>query len=114
MAISHGQRLGGNVIGHTNATDCIMAREAGMCLATFAGVATLGAGLSDHDRNAHGWHEPRLQQTARLRQIVGEMTRSLRGNGSDAHVDCRCATAGANREEELDDDLTPSSTRSRR
>lgn len=29
-------QLGGDVIGHTNGTDCIMAREAGMCFATFA------------------------------------------------------------------------------
>ncbi|MER6274482.1 MTAP family purine nucleoside phosphorylase [Streptomyces sp900105755] len=86
-------QLGGDVIGHTNGTDCIMAREAGMCFATFAGVITLGAGLSDHDMNAHDWHEPRRQHAARFRKIVGEMTRSLRDSGSDVHVDCRCATA---------------------
>ncbi|WP_328499701.1 MTAP family purine nucleoside phosphorylase [Streptomyces sp. NBC_00457] len=86
-------QLGGDVIGHTNGTDCIMAREAGMCFATFAGVITLGAGLSDHDMSAHDWHEPRRQHAARFRQIVAEMTRSLRDSGSDAHVHCRCATA---------------------
>ncbi|ONI75251.1 hypothetical protein ALI144C_41710 [Actinosynnema sp. ALI-1.44] len=79
--------LGGDVIGHTGTTDAILAREAGMCFATVAGVITLGAGLSDHRMNANHWHGSRREHAARFRRIVAELTGKL-GTGPSA---CGCA-----------------------
>ncbi len=86
-------QLGGDVIGHTGTTDCVMAREAGLCFATVAGVITLGAGLSDHQMNAELWHESRRTHAARFRQIVAEMTRLLGDDHDNLRSTCRCAAA---------------------
>jgi 5'-methylthioadenosine phosphorylase len=86
-------QLGGDVVGFTNVTDCVMAREAGLCFATFAGVVNLGAGLSDQDMRSEHWHDARKIHAARFTDIVTEMTRSFRSAGSDAQLPCHCATA---------------------
>ncbi len=83
--------LGGDVIGHTGTTECVLAREAGLCYATIAGVISLGAGLSDHDMNAGLWHGSRRQHAARFRQIITEMT--LSPETGDGTTGCRCAVA---------------------
>jgi 5'-methylthioadenosine phosphorylase len=87
-------QLGGDIIGHTGVTDCVMAREAGMCFATVAGVITLGAGLSDHDMNAELWHESRRRHAARFREIMAELTRqTTSGEIGGTRRACHCATA---------------------
>ena len=86
-------QLGGDVIGHTGTTDCVMAREAGLCFATLAGVITLGAGLSDHQMNAELWHESRRRHAGRFRKIVGEMTRMIGDDAGTTWSPCRCAVS---------------------
>ncbi len=86
-------QLGGDVIGHTGTTDCVMAREAGICFATVAGVITLGAGLSDHEMNAENWHESRRKHAATFRRIVDQMTRSIGDGLEEGAASCRCALA---------------------
>jgi 5'-methylthioadenosine phosphorylase len=82
---------GADVIGHTTVTDCVMAREAGLCFTTVAGVITLGAGLSDHAMDAGQWHEARRRHARRFRSLVGEVARALAENAEPD--DCRCSVA---------------------
>ncbi len=84
--------LGGDVIGHTTVTDCVMAREAGLCFATVAGVITVGAGLSDHRMSAPLWHGFRRGHAARFRDIVGELTLEI-SKGTGVVTPCTCATS---------------------
>ncbi len=86
-------QLGGDVVGFTNVTDCVMAREAGLCFATFAGVVNLGAGLSDHEMKSERWRDARKIHATRFIQIVAEMARSFGEAGSGTQASCRCATA---------------------
>jgi 5'-methylthioadenosine phosphorylase len=86
-------QLGGDVVGFTNVTDCVMAREAGLCFATVAGVVNLGAGLSDHDMRSEYWHDARKTHAARFTQIVTEMTRTCGSADVEPHMRCHCATA---------------------
>jgi purine nucleoside phosphorylase len=83
--------LGGDVIGYTGTTECVPAREAGLCYATIAGVIRLGADLSDRDMNAGLWHGSRRQHVARFRQISTQLTLSMKP-GNDT-TECRCAVA---------------------
>lgn len=85
--------MGGDIIGHTGTTDAVMAREAGLCFATIAGVITLGAGLTDHEMTAEHWHDSRRGHAARFRQIVAEMTRTLDPDEDGNQSHCRCAVA---------------------
>jgi 5'-methylthioadenosine phosphorylase len=82
---------GADLLGHTTVTDCVMAREAGICFVTVAGVITPGAGLSDHAMDASLWHESRRRHARRFRQIVGEVARTL-AEGVEESA-CGCATA---------------------
>ncbi len=84
--------IGGDVIGHTTVTDCVMAREAGLCFATVAGVITVGAGLSDHRMSAPLWHGFRQGHSERFRKIVDEITKEITG-GFGVATPCTCATA---------------------
>jgi 5'-methylthioadenosine phosphorylase len=86
-------QLGGDVIGFTNATECIMAREAGMCFAAFAGVVNLGAGLSDGEMKAEHWRDARKVHGLHFTEIVAELVRTFMLEDSDTHATCRCATA---------------------
>ena len=86
-------QLGGDVVGFTNVTDCVMAREAGLCFATFAGVVNLGAGLSDQDMRSEHWRDARKIHAARFTEIVTEMTRTCGPADLDTEVRCSCATA---------------------
>jgi 5'-methylthioadenosine phosphorylase len=86
-------QLGGDVVGFTNVTDCVMAREAGLCFATFAGVVNLGAGLSNHEMKSEHWRDARKAHATRFKEIVAEMARSLVLDGPDAQASCHCATA---------------------
>src|SRR5262249_36456594 len=79
-------QLGADVVGFTNVTDCVMAREAGLCFATFAGVVNLGAGLSDQDMRSEHWRETRKIHAARFAEIVAELARSC----VPASFDTRC------------------------
>jgi 5'-methylthioadenosine phosphorylase len=86
-------QLGGDVVGFTNVTDCVMAREAGLCFATFAGVVNLGAGLSDHEMKSEYWRETRKTHAAHFIEIVAEMARSFEQTDPDTQPNCHCATA---------------------
>lgn len=86
-------QLGGDVVGFTNVTDCVLAREAGLCFATFAGVVNLGAGLSDGDMRAKHWRAARRIHAARFTEIVTELARSLGSAGRETQLPCHCATA---------------------
>jgi 5'-methylthioadenosine phosphorylase len=86
-------QLGGDVVGFTNVTDCVMAREAGLCFATFAGVVNLGAGLSTHDMRSEHWRDARKIHAARFTDIVAQLARSFGAAGTDTRARCRCATA---------------------
>ncbi|MBP2330644.1 5'-methylthioadenosine phosphorylase [Kibdelosporangium banguiense] len=82
--------LGADIIGHTGTTDAVMAREAGLCFASVAGVITLGAGLIDQEMLVDNWHDSRRGHAARFRQIVTELTRTLEPD-DDTRTGCRCA-----------------------
>jgi len=84
--------LGGDLIGHTTVTEAIMAREAGLCFATVAGVITVGAGLSDHRMSAPLWHGWRKGHAANFRAIVDEMTKELAAK-QWVTTPCTCATS---------------------
>lgn len=86
-------RLGGDVVGFTNVTECVLAREAGLCFATFAGVVNLGAGLSHDGMKTETWRDARKAHAARFTEIVTEMARSSTLDGSGTQPRCRCATA---------------------
>jgi len=84
--------LGGDLIGHTTVSDCVMSREAGICFATVAGVITLGAGLGDHKMDAHEWHGVRRDCARRIRTVLEQMLVDL--DDSLVREDtCRCAFA---------------------
>jgi 5'-methylthioadenosine phosphorylase len=86
-------QLGGDVVGFTNVTDCVMAREAGLCFATFAGVVNLGAGLSDHEMRSEDWRDARRAHAARFAQIVARVAQLPALDGPDGRASCRCAGA---------------------
>jgi 5'-methylthioadenosine phosphorylase len=86
-------QLGGDVVGFTNVTDCVMAREAGLCFATFAGVVNLGAGLSDHEMKSEDWRDARKMHADRFAQIVAHMAQLPTVDGPDGWASCRCAEA---------------------
>jgi 5'-methylthioadenosine phosphorylase len=86
-------QLGGDVVGFTNVTDCVMAREAGLCFATFAGVVNLGAGLSDQDLRSAYWRDARKIHAARFTEIVAEMARSFGPADAGRQIRCHCAAA---------------------
>jgi len=85
-------QMGGDLIGHTTTTECIMAREAELCFATVAGVITVGAGLSDHRMSAPLWHGWRRGHAQRFRDIVGEMTKEL-AEAKWVTTPCICGSA---------------------
>jgi 5'-methylthioadenosine phosphorylase len=86
-------QLGGDVVGFTNVTDCVMAREAGLCFATFAGVVNLGAGLSAEPMKSAHWRDARKVHAARFLDIVAELARSFESAEDDSRQRCRCATS---------------------
>jgi 5'-methylthioadenosine phosphorylase len=86
-------QLGGDVVGFTNVTDCVMAREARLCFATFAGVVNLGAGLSNQDMRSEYWHDTRKTHAARFTEIVTELARTFQPTDLDPQTRCQCATA---------------------
>ena len=85
-------QLGGDVVGFTNVTDCVMAREAGLCLATVAGVVNLGAGLSDQAMRSEHWRDQRKTHATRFTEIVAELARSSGPAGLDTRCHCAAAT----------------------
>lgn len=86
-------QLGGDVVGFTSVTECVMAREAGMCFATFAGVVNLAAGLFDGDMKTEDWRGVRKLQAVRFTEIVTELVRSSALDSAGARSGCGCATA---------------------
>lgn len=83
-------RLGGDVVGFTNVTECVMAREAGLCYATYTGVVNnLAAGLSDQELRTESWHDARATHAVRFAEIIAELVTTLVG----APRTCRCATS---------------------
>jgi 5'-methylthioadenosine phosphorylase len=81
--------LGGDVVGFTNVTECVMAREAGLCYATYAGVVNLGAGLSDQELRTESWRHARAVHATRFGAITAELAKTLAGSDRT----CRCATS---------------------
>ncbi len=86
-------RLGGDVVGFTNVTECVMAREAGLCFATYAGVVNLGAGLSDQSLRTEWWHDAREAHATRFGAIIAELAKVLARTPPDTPKACRCATS---------------------
>lgn len=85
--------LGGDVVGHTTVSDCVMAREAEICCATVAGVITMGAGVGeDHTMNAHDWHDARRDCARRIRTMLERLLADL-DDTSERERGCRCAVA---------------------
>lgn len=85
-------QLGADLIGHTTVTDAVMAREAGLCFVTVAGVITMGAGLGEHAMNAHEWHESRRSCAQRFRLIVDQLAHAASIGEVDSNG-CGCRSA---------------------
>lgn len=64
------RQLGGDVIGMTIVPEVIMAREAGLCYATLAGVVNPGAGLSSTLLDAAGFRPHRSAHAAAIERIL--------------------------------------------
>lgn len=80
--------LGGDVIGHTAVTDCIMARETGLCIATIAGVVNLGAGLSKEVLSANAFLDARDRNLEKIGRLVSSFITRYGSNHS--HKSCSC------------------------
>ena len=86
-------QLGGDVVGFTNVTDCVMAREAGLCFATFAGVVNLGAGISDQAMKSEYWRHVRKIHATHFTEIIAQIVQLPTLDGPDERASCRCAGA---------------------
>lgn len=86
-------QLGGDVVGATSVTECVMAREAGLCFATFAGVVNLGAGISDHEMKSEYWRDARRIHADHFIEIVTQIVQLPTLDGPDGRATCRCAEA---------------------
>lgn len=82
------RRLGGDLVGHTNYPECVLARELAMCYATVGVVSNLAAGVKDDEvtatevtENMAGWSK---QISALFEEIVLRL---------DEHYDCSCRHA---------------------
>lgn len=84
--------LGGDVVGQTVATECVMAREAGLCYAALAGVVNAGAGLTGEALSAEDFLELRTRNLEAMEQLFHDVLSGL-SLGSFGPRDCTCATA---------------------
>lgn len=84
--------LGGDVIGMTGIPECVMAREAGICYASIAGILNMGAGMSDRLLNAYDWRDLRQTHAEKFRSIMEAVAADLQENPS-TDGSCACAQA---------------------
>ncbi|MEV6013605.1 MTAP family purine nucleoside phosphorylase, partial [Streptomyces sp. NPDC051976] len=82
--------LGGDVIGMTVLPECVMAREAGLCYATVAGVVNLGAGLAPGPLHAPDFLNTRQAHMERMKDILRHLSCLL--SAPDAAQSCACPT----------------------
>ena len=80
--------LGGDIVGHTAVTDCIMAREVGLCIATIAGVVNLGAGISKELLSANVFLDARDRNLEKIRLLISSFVG--RHDSSHFHKNCSC------------------------
>jgi 5'-methylthioadenosine phosphorylase len=64
------RQFGGDVVGMTGSTECIMARQAGMCYASVAGVVNLGAGLSQTRLSAKNFKAQRKKLVPLMIEVI--------------------------------------------
>jgi 5'-methylthioadenosine phosphorylase len=81
--------LGGDVVGQTISTECVMAREAGLCYAAVAGVVNVGAGLSERSLSADDFLAVRTRHLEAMTQLFRTVLADL-GHASGV-PDCSCA-----------------------
>jgi purine nucleoside phosphorylase len=82
--------LGGDVVGQTVSTECVMAREAGLCYAAVAGVVNVGAGLSERTLSADDFLAVRRRHLKAMTQLFRAVLADL-GRGASGAPDCSCA-----------------------
>jgi nucleoside diphosphate kinase len=80
------RRLGGDVIGMTGLPEAVLAREAGICLASLAIVSNLGAGLADGSV-AQADH---ARTVGELGGVVGPLLRRAAVAGASSTRACGC------------------------
>jgi 5'-methylthioadenosine phosphorylase len=83
--------LGGDVVGQTISTECVMAREAGLCYAAVAGVVNVGAGLSERALSADDFLAVRTRHLEAMERLFRTLLAGL--GGTFGVPDCTCATA---------------------
>lgn len=81
--------LGGDVVGHTGATEAIMAREAGLCYASIGIVTNIAAGLVENESvSIEGIGRARKQYGAALEKVLGRALEAV--NSADVGP-CGCS-----------------------
>lgn len=86
-------QLGGDVIGMTIVPECIMAREAGLCYATIAGVVNFAAGLSSKLVAAKDFFTPGALHMQKMVGMMIALAKAMAKDGSFAIKDCSCSEA---------------------
>lgn len=86
-------QLGGDVIGMTIIPECIMAREAGLCYATLAGVVNLAAGLSTKPVAAKDFFAPGTLHMQKIAAMMIALAKAMAEETSFARKDCHCSEA---------------------
>ncbi len=79
------RQLGGDVVGHTNIPEVVMARETGMCYSAIAVVTNLGAGLASHQIARRDIHQATLEEAPTLTSLLYKTIESFVPNDS-----CNC------------------------
>lgn len=81
--------LGGDVVGHTGATEAIMAREAGLCYASVGIITNIAAGLGESEPvSIEGIGRTREQYGAVLEKVLGHALRAVNAVDVDP---CGCS-----------------------
>lgn len=80
--------VGGDLVGHTNYPEVVLAREAGMCYAAIAIVSNMAAGILTQPITAEEVQEVMSQRFAALQALLEESVRCL-----PAQSDCACRHA---------------------
>lgn len=92
--------LGGDVIGMTIVSECIMAREAGMCYAAIANVVNYGAGLTAKPVHADDFLGPGNRHVGNIMTVVPPVARQVQSLVKDR---CECGQDGSRTLDGFDD-----------
>ena len=82
------QMLGGDLVGHTNYPEVVLAREAGMCYAAIAIVSNIAAGILSQPITAEEVHDVMSRRFSDLQSLLEQTIRCLTYN-----PDCECQHA---------------------